>query len=158
MGLDESLSYLALMITGVILTVGAPFVGMLADKLGRLKVMLPAATLIGAAVVPLFGWATAGRSFTVLLVGMALLGLLKARYFGALPSVMADTFPARTRATGLSFSYNTTVSIFGGLTPMIATSLIALTNSSIAPGYYILATACVSIVALLAGNRRRGFR
>ncbi|AXB41265.1 MFS transporter [Amycolatopsis albispora] len=158
LGLDDSLSFVALFVTGVILTFGTPVVGLLADRFGRLVLMVPAAVLIGVGVVPLFAWVTAAPSFLTLTAVMTILGLLKAVYFGALPSVMADAFPVRARATGLSFSYNTAVGIFGGFTPTIATALIASTGSQLAPGYYLLAVSFVSIAALAAGYRTRGIR
>nr|WP_240521767.1 MFS transporter [Amycolatopsis vastitatis] len=91
-----------------------------------------------------------------LTIAMTIPGLLKAAYFGALPSVMADAFPAHTRATGLSFGYNATVGIFGGFTPTIAATLIATTGSPVSPGYYLVLTACLSVAALVVAHRRRG--
>ncbi|UUV32839.1 MFS transporter [Amycolatopsis roodepoortensis] len=158
LGLDDSLSFVALMITAAILTVVTPIVGLLTDRHGRIRIMIGAAAVIGAGVVPLYLWVTTSPSFLTLTITMTILGLLKAIYFGALPSVMADVFPAHTRATGLSFAYNATVGIFGGFTPTIATAMIAATGSPVSPGYYLLATASLSIVALVAANRRRGIR
>lgn len=65
----------------------------------------------------------ASPSFLTFGVCATVLALLKAVYFGTLPSVTADAFPARACATGLSFSYNTTVALFGGFTPTIAAAL-----------------------------------
>ncbi|RPE40327.1 peptidase-like protein [Streptomyces sp. Ag109_O5-1] len=158
LGLDDSLSYVALFVTGAVLTVGTPVAGLLADRHGRVRIMLPAALLIGAAAVPLFGWLTEAPSFLTLTLCMAVLGLLKAAYFGALPSVMADMFPAEARATGLSFSYNTAVAVFGGFTPTIAATLVTATGSRIAPSYYLLAVALLSVTAPLTGARRYGVR
>lgn len=158
LGLDDSLSFVALMITAAILTVVTPIAGLLTDRYGRIRIMIGAAAAIGICVVPLYVWVTASPSFVTLTVAMMILGLLKAIYFGALPSVMADAFPVHTRATGLSFSYNATVGIFGGFTPTIATAMIAATGSPVSPGYYLLATASLSIVALVAASRSRGIR
>ncbi len=77
LGLNSSLSFVALMITGVILAVGTPIVGQLSDKVGRLKIMLPAAIAIGVSVVPLFMWLIASPSFMTLAFVMTILGLLK---------------------------------------------------------------------------------
>ncbi|WP_285759143.1 MFS transporter [Nocardiopsis ansamitocini] len=158
LGLAPSLSYVALVITGAILTVVTPIVGGASDRFGRLRIMLPSAVLIGVSVVPLFMWLIAVPSFATLAAMMVLLGLLKALYFGALPSVMADAFPVGARATGLSFSYNTTVAIFGGFTPTIAAALIAATGQQVSPGYYLFAVSFVSIAALLGAVRFRGIR
>ncbi|MFI9838019.1 MFS transporter [Nonomuraea sp. NPDC051941] len=158
LGLNDSLSFVALLITGVTLTVATPFVGLLADRFGRLKIMIPAAVLIGGSVVPLFLWLTASPSFLTLTLCMAILGLLKAAYFGALPSVMADAFPVQARATGLSFSYNAAVAVFGGFTPAIAAALVSGTGSQVSPAYYLLAVSFLSIAALASALRTRGIR
>ncbi|WP_037357124.1 MFS transporter [Amycolatopsis orientalis] len=158
LGLDASASFAALLITSVLLTLVPPVAGLLSDRYGRVRMMAGAAVLIGISVVPLYLWVTSARSFAVLAVAMAVLGLLKAVYFGPLPAVMADAFPARTRATGLAFSYNTAVGAFGGFTPAIATALVAATGSPVSPGFYLVATAAVSLAALFAAHRTRGIR
>jgi MFS transporter, MHS family, proline/betaine transporter len=158
LGLDDSLSFTALLITGVILTLCTPVVGLLGDRFGRLRIMIPSAVLIGVSAVPLFVWVTAAPSFLTLALCMTILGLLKALYFGALPSVMSDAFPVAARATGLAFSYNTTVAVFGGFTPTIAAALVTATGSQISPSYYLLAVSIISIAALVGGYRIRGIR
>jgi MHS family proline/betaine transporter-like MFS transporter len=42
------------------------------------------------------------------------------------------------------------VSIFGGLAPLVATWLIAVTGDSLSPSYYLIGTALLSLVAVLA--------
>jgi len=158
LGLEPGISFTSLIITGVILTFGAPVVGHLSDKFGRMAIMVPTVVVLLVAVVPLFLWVISARSFLVLALVMAALGLLKAAYFGALPSVMSDSFDARTRATGLSFSYNTAVVAFGGFTPMIASYLVQQTGQAVAPGYYLAIIAIISLVALGAGVKFRGIR
>jgi MFS family permease len=156
LGINPSLSFVALLITGVVLTLVTPVAGLLADRHGRMRLMIGSAVLIGASAVPLYVWVTKAPSFLTLTIAMTILGLLKAAYFGALPSVMADAFPPHTRATGLSFGYNATVGIFGGFTPTIAAALVASTGSPVSPGYYLVLTACLSVAALVVAHRRRG--
>ncbi len=59
--------------------------------------------------------------------------------------LLIQSFPAKIRYSGASFSYNLAFAIFGGLTPLIVTSLIEKTGSTIAPAYFIV---FVSIIAL----------
>ncbi|WP_313812086.1 MFS transporter [Glutamicibacter sp.] len=158
LGMDPAVSFTSLIITGVILTFATPLVGHLADRVGRLRIMIPTALGIMLVTIPLFLWMTAAKTFTVLATVMVILGLLKALYYGALPSVMADAFSDATRATGLSFSYNASVAIFGGFTPMICSFLIQSTGQDVAPGYYLAVLAIVSISALFAGFRWRNIR
>ena len=58
---------------------------------------------------------------------------------------MASLFPARTRVTGLSLSYNLGVTLFGGFAPAIFTWLSATTHNNTAPSFYLMAMALVSI-------------
>lgn len=45
---------------------------------------------------------------------------------GAVPYVMVRAFPAEVRFTGISFSYNLSYAIFGGLTPIAVTMLMGV--------------------------------
>ena len=47
------------------------------------------------------------------------------------------------------------MSIFGGLAPLVATWLIAATGDSLSPSYYLIFTALLSLVALVAIQWRR---
>jgi MFS transporter, MHS family, proline/betaine transporter len=67
---------------------------------------------------------------------------------------MAKIFPVTTRVTGMSLSYNISVPIFGGFAPVIAQSLVSLTGSKLAPSYYMMATALLSLAALAELRRR----
>ena len=67
---------------------------------------------------------------------------------------MARIFPVETRVSGMSLSYNVSVPIFGGFAPFFAQSLIDLIGSKLAPSYYMIATALLSLAALLALRRK----
>jgi MHS family proline/betaine transporter-like MFS transporter len=54
----------------------------------------------------------------------------------------------------MALSYNISVPVFGGFAPFFAQSLIELTGSKLAPSYYMMATALVSLAALLVLRRR----
>jgi MHS family proline/betaine transporter-like MFS transporter len=87
----------------------------------------------------------------ILLIGW--LALLKSVYFSTVPSMMADLFPVGTRASGMAISYNVAVTVFGGFAPFICTLLISMTGSSLAPGYYLMAVALLSVWALLRAQK-----
>lgn len=70
---------------------------------------------------------------------------------GAVPFVMVRAFPAEVRFTGLSFSYNLSYAIFGGLTPIFVTLVMRLTP--MAPAYYVLALAALGLGLGLFLNR-----
>ena len=71
------------------------------------------------------------------------------RYSGVLPSLLSEQFPVETRAIGVSLGFSTAVSIFGGFAPFIAQ-----TGNPLSPSYYLNFTALLSLVALIAIQRR----
>ena len=80
--------------------------------------------------------------------------MLKAGYSGVLPSVLGEQFPVAVRAIGVSLSFSTAVTIFGGFAPLIATWLIAKTGDPLSPSYYLVSTALLSGIALWVMQRR----
>ena len=85
---------------------------------------------------------------------VGLLNLLKGGYSGVLPCVLSEQFPVEVRAVGIAFSYGISVTLFGGFAPFVATWLIAQTGDPLSPSYYLMATALLSVIALMAINRR----
>jgi MFS transporter, MHS family, proline/betaine transporter len=89
-------------------------------------------------------WPTLGAC----IFAVAWLQLLKAGYSGVLPSLLGEQFPVATRAIGVSLSFSTAVTIFGGFAPFIATWLIAETGDPLSPSFYLIVTAAMSAAAL----------
>ena len=102
---------------------------------------------------PLFAWLSVAPTHEKLLLVQLALGVLTALYVGALPALMAELFPIRMRATGLSVSYSVAVAAFGGFAPFINVWLIEATGSAVAPSYYLVAAAIISLLSLLMAHR-----
>jgi MHS family proline/betaine transporter-like MFS transporter len=103
---------------------------------------------------PSFYLMVAWPSLTACVIAVGWLNLVKAGYSGVLPSLLGEQFPVEIRAIGVSLSFSTAVSIFGGLSPFVAAWLIAQTGDPLSPSYYLMATALLSIIALMAIRRR----
>lgn len=146
--LPESFGFMAAMLTGAILTFVTPFVGHLSDRVGRVRLMAWAGIVFTLTIYPVFAILGEHAGLGALMATMAWVGLLKAVYFGALPALMAETFPIETRATGMAISYNIGVTIFGGFAPLIVASLIQATGSKLAPAYYLMLLGVISLIAL----------
>jgi MHS family proline/betaine transporter-like MFS transporter len=151
--LPQFLSYTAAVAAAALQTAVVPFVGIWVDKVGQRRIMLGAASLFFLTAYPAFALLAAHASLGVLIVMVCWIALLKSCYSGALPSYMAKIFPAATRVSGLSLSYNIGVTIFGGFAPFFAQSLIEITGSKLAPSYYIMATSVLSLVAVFMLRR-----
>ncbi|MCK9801558.1 hypothetical protein BK634_15290 [Pseudomonas chlororaphis] len=152
LGLPQSSGFMATLIGGLILTFVTPFVGMLSDRIGRIRIMLFSALFYLCVAYPAFLWLNAEPTLLSLMLVVSLMALIKAVYFAPLPALMSEIFPVQTRATGMSLSYNLGVTFFGGFAPFIAASLIAVTGSKAAPAYYLMFAAILSICALLGAQ------
>jgi MHS family proline/betaine transporter-like MFS transporter len=71
---------------------------------------------------------------------------------------MSEIFPTRTRSTGMNVSYNIAVTLFGGFAPLWNESLIALTRTTLAPSFYLMFVACLSLLSLTLVRRHFAVR
>lgn len=140
--------FIATLCAGFIIMVTVPFVGHLSDKFGRIRIMLWAGVAFFVTVLPAFMYMNAHPSLSTLLAASIWVTLLKAIYYAPIPALMADLFPTETRTTGMAFGYNIGTTIFGGFTPLAVASIIALTHDNLAPGFYLMITAIVSLLTL----------
>ncbi len=152
--LPQSIGFTAAVAAAALQTVVVPFVGMAVDKVGQVPLMTAAAALFVFTAYPVFALVAAAPSLGVLILAVCWIGLLKSFFSGALPSLMAKIFPVTTRVSGMSLAYNISVPVFGGFAPFFAESLIALTGNKLAPSYYMIATAILSLAALFELRRR----
>ena len=152
--LPPAVGYIATMIMASISVVLCPLAGNLADRVGYLRMQLPAATVMLLSYYPVLLLITRHPSLPTLLGGLIWDGLCQVAYVAALPAVMANLFPPRVRCTGLSLSYNVGVTLFGGFAPAIFTWLTAVTHNNTAPSFYLMLMAAITIVSLLVVNRR----
>jgi MHS family proline/betaine transporter-like MFS transporter len=146
--------FAATLLGGVVLAIFSVIAGHLSDKIARPRIMLVMAWLFAIAAYPTFWLMVAFPSLASAMFAVGLLNLIKAGYSGVLPSLLAEQFPVETRAVGIAFSYSVSVTIFGGFAPFVATWLIALTGDPLSPSFYLMATAFLSIIALVAVQRR----
>jgi MFS transporter, MHS family, proline/betaine transporter len=122
--------------------------GWLSDRIGRRTTMLlaMAAAIVGS--LPLF-WLLHHSSPTLILVGQFGFVLIFGFYAGTLPAALVEAAPHRARCTVVAIGYNIPLGIVGGLTPMVATWLVARTGDDLSPAYMLIAAAVVSTLALL---------
>jgi MHS family proline/betaine transporter-like MFS transporter len=153
--LPASTGFTATLVGGLILAIGCPLFGHWSDKISRPLLMMVACCLFVVTSYPAFWIMAAWPSLAACIVAVAWLQLVKAGHSGVLPSLLAEQFPVEVRAIGVSFGFSTAVSIFGGLAPLVATWLIAQTGDPLSPSYYLVFTALLSLIALIAIQRRR---
>jgi len=147
--------FTATLIGGFVLAIFSPIFGHWSDKMAsRPRLMVIMTWLFFFTSWPCFFLMSAWPALTACIIAVSWLQLLKAGYSGVLPSVLGEQFPVTVRAIGVSLSFSTAVTIFGGFAPFIATWLIAQTGDPLSPSYYLVATAFLSGLALWGMQRR----
>jgi MHS family proline/betaine transporter-like MFS transporter len=146
--------FVATLVGGVILAVFSLVAGHWSDKTDRPRIMLITGALFLVTSYPVFWLMVAFPSLAACVFAVGWLNLVKAGYSGVLPSLLSEQFPVHVRAVGMAFSYSISVTIFGGFAPFVATWLIAQTGDPLSPSYYLMATALLSLLALIAVQRR----
>src|SRR3712207_5099637 len=147
LGLGETESFLA---TTVALATYVGFIfltGMLSDRYGRKKVLIAASVSFILLTVPAFAMLGTGNFLVIVLVQILLCAMLTLND-GTRPSFLAEMFPTRVRYSGFAVSFNLSNAIFGGTAPFVATLLIGITANNLAPAWYLVLAALVSLVAV----------
>jgi MFS transporter, MHS family, proline/betaine transporter len=148
-GLGESTALLSNSIALTITFVTVPIAAALSDRIGRKRGLQLAAAVNALVAVPAYVFA-AQASLASAIVSQGLLALSLGMFFGPAGAAFVELFPARTRYTGASISYNLAFTLFGGTAPLLSIFLIEQTGSTIAPAWYVVA---VSVAALLVISR-----
>ncbi len=146
-GVGKTESYVATTIALVTYIAFIFCTGMLSDRFGRRTVLISASVLFLCLTVPAFVVLDTS-SFAVILAVQIVLGAMLTMNDGTLPSFLAELFPTQVRYSGFAVSFNLTNAVFGGTAPFVATLLINITGSKLAPAWYLSAAAIVSLVAV----------
>ncbi|MCG5078609.1 MFS transporter [Paraburkholderia tagetis] len=151
MGMSETASFVAATLSlatyiGLIFLMGA-----LSDRVGRKTMLIGASVLFALLTVPLFKGLAGANFATIVLIQIAF-GALLTLNDGTLPCFLSEIFPTRVRYSGFAFCFNAANALFGGTAPLVATWLIAVTGSKLAPAWYLVGAAGVALVAMLASS------
>jgi MHS family proline/betaine transporter-like MFS transporter len=134
-------------ITMLAMLAALTFSALLSDRIGRKRVMMPAAAAMFAAVVPLF-MLMGADGLTAILLAQVMLGLLNGLYIGPVPAVLVELFPTSVRYTGMALAYNFAAALFGGTAPMVCVWLIRQTGTHLSVAWYVMLCCLVSFLAL----------
>jgi MHS family proline/betaine transporter-like MFS transporter len=122
-----------------------PLAGWLSDHIGRKPLLIAG---IGGLLVlswPLF-WALSHPLASWNFVGQLGFAVFIGLFGGTLPATMVETAPPAVRCSTISIGYNLCVGLLGGISPMVATWLIQRTHDDLAPAYYVMSAALISLV------------
>ncbi len=122
--------------------------GALSDRFGRKPVMITARVLFLFAIYPAFTLMISNHDALTLILATGVLGALSSTSVGVALVCLTESLRKDVRSTGLAIVYAVGVAVFGGVAQPYVTWLIKATGSPMAPAWYMMAAACVGIVAM----------
>lgn len=147
--LTTSQSLIATVMVGVTNFIFLPIGGLLSDRLGRKPVLLVTTILMLLTAYPILYWLTESISLVHLLATLLWLSLLYGLYNGAMVPSLTEIMPREVRTAGFSLAYSLATSIFGGLTPLVATYLVQTSGNKSMPAAWLMIAAFVGLCATL---------
>ncbi len=145
----------SLVLIATALVLGTPFFvlfGSLSDKIGRKPVILGGMALAAILYIPLFmglsHFAPPGQpiNHAAIVALLFVMVLLVAMTYGPIAAYLVEIFPTRIRYTSMSLPYHVGNGIFGGLTPLIATSMVAQFGNPYAGLAYPIGIAVITTI------------
>ena len=122
--------------------------GRLSDFIGRKRVLSIGILSLFVMAYPVF-WLLTQHDIYLALLGEVVFACGVAGLTGVIPTTLAEMYDTYHRNMGISISYNISLALFGGTAPLIAMSLVAMTNSVYAPVWYLMSIAFIALVALV---------
>jgi MFS family permease len=125
------------------------YFGSLSDRIGRKWLFVAGTVLMIFFAIPYF-WLLSFRNPLLLVVALVIgFSVIWSMYGSILGTLFAESFSANVRYTGVSLGYQVGAALVGGPAPLIATALLVAYDGSYVPvGVFIIACACVSLVAI----------
>ncbi|MDQ4119452.1 MAG: MFS transporter [Actinomycetota bacterium] len=134
-------------ITLAVLMAIVPFLGRFSDRVGRRPIVVTGCVLLLVLSLPSILLLQSG-SFTGVLAGLILLGLMLVCFNSTMPSTLPALFQTGVRYGTLAIAFNVAVSVFGGTTELVIEGLIAATGLLVMPAFYLMLAGVVGLVAV----------
>lgn len=123
--------------TAIITMIIMPISGHLADSIGRFRTISLAAVSVFLLVFPCF-YLLSCQSMWQQIAALTLLAFLGGAIAGSAYIFIISLFTPEQRFSGVAFSYNLGIAMFGGTSPAIARWLLEVTGQYYSPAYYIM--------------------
>lgn len=151
LNLSRTLALTAIMIATPINAMTIPLFAALSDRLGRRPVYGSGAVLAIAWAFGFFILMDTARPALIVLA--AVIGVvIHSAMFGPQAAFVVEQFPTRVRYAGSSLAYTLAGVVGGGFAPLIITSLFRAYHTTTAISLYVVASLCVTGLALLAAR------
>lgn len=146
---------LAITVANAIYLLFLPAAALLSDRWGRKRTLLAAGVLFVVFSYPLIALLSLG-GFLLVTAELTVLLAMFSLNDGVFPAFFTESLSTRTRYTGFALTFNVGAVLFGGISPYIATWLIDRTGNPVAPAFYLMGIAALSVIATLVVKETSG--
>ncbi|WP_307870553.1 MFS transporter [Saccharopolyspora endophytica] len=148
-GVDDTTVLTGLMIAAALQCGTVPLAGYLSDRIGRRRVLITGYALAATAIFPGLFWLPDGNELVTVGTYVLAMSLGHGAVYGTLAAFLAERFPAETRYSALSATYQlgSTISSFG---PLAAAAMTTATGSPLPTLALFLVINAAAALAVLA--------
>lgn len=147
LGYNEIKSSLLLLIIMVIMIPMVVLKGYLSDRIGGKRIIQ--FSLIGFIVLPIPAFLLIGSgNMALVFLGLLILAFCLSSFLGTMPALLPSLFFTEVRYGALAITYNLSVSLFGGTTPLLIAWFIKETNNRLVPAYYLMGACAIGFLVV----------
>ncbi|MFE6521563.1 MFS transporter [Streptomyces sp. NPDC057794] len=147
-GVDSGLLLTGIIIANVVEAASMVGFGALSDRIGRRPVYMAGAASLVVFAFPFFWLVDTGTPALVWLAFVIALGIGHGAMIGTQPSFFTELFGKSSRYSAISLGHELASVFAGGLSPLIATALLAATDSYWPISLYLIGLGCITLVAV----------
>jgi len=147
-GLDRETALIGVLIGSALELAAIPFFGALSDRVGRRPVYLFGAVVTALFAYPMFWLIDTGSPALVWLSLVVMFVFSHAAMYGPQAAFLSELFGTRVRYSGASLGAQLAAVVAGGLSPLVATTLLIEGYGRGALALYVVAMALITIGAV----------
>ena len=147
LGLPRTTILTAVSVAAAVMFVMIGVWGAMSDRWGRRPVMGTGAAAFALFALPGFLLVNTGEPLWITVALVVAFGLIHPALYTVMAPFFSELFEARYRYTGVSFTYQFPSIFASGLTPLIATALLAAAGG--APWYFVAYAATCGLISLI---------
>ena len=144
---DKTTSLIYISYASIVMIISMPISGYISDIIGKLKMITISSFAIVIFSIPAFILLSC-HSISQQIIALTIIGILAGLIAGTAYVFIIALFKPEERFTGVAFSYNLGVAIFGGTSAVISRWLLELTQIHYAPAFYVMATSLGFLIVL----------
>lgn len=138
----------SLLIASIVEIFTIPYFGYLSDQIGRRPVYIAGSIIVMLFSFPYFWLLQTKNTILILFAMIFALGIGHALMHGPQAAFYSELFKTQVRYSGAATAYHLSAALSGGLAPILATLLIAETNSTTGVSIYMILMGCITILSV----------